>query len=394
MTARERYLKTFRGEKTDRMPVSLFIVEQGHYLSQLYPGTDPYDHERQFRELVEYNRQLGADVFVRLLADLYEPALHVIYGGVDIWQSTDVWQVTTTEHQKGNSRVLESSIRTPGGTLTQSFTINQSRPGTFMYGCTDFPVKTESDLDLVIQYEPPMPQSYPGIVEKATRRTKALVGNDGIVGAWVPFGVFNNASQLIRHEQLYALFLTDKPFYKKLMDFSLERFKPYAQAILDGGCDVAHAGGNVPGGFLGRKNYDKYILPYEKQMVDFLQKDGCVCMYHNCGTIMKLVESYRELGAIAVEPFSPVPLGDTDLAAALEIVNGAYTVTAGVDQVNVLQNGTVADTIKATREVALLGQQKGQGRFIIQNADFMEYGTPPENVQAFVQTAMEFAQYE
>lgn len=393
MTTRERYSKTFKGEPTDRMPVSLFIMEQGHYMSQLYPDTPTYDHDRQFKELIEYNRQVGADTFVRLLSDLYEPALHVMYGGVDIWQQGEHWEVKTTETQKGTSRVLRSEIRTPGGVLEQEFTINEIRPGTLMYGCTEFPVKTEADLDLIIQYEPGMPESYPGIVKKATDRLRGMLGEDGAIGAWVPYGAFNNASQLIRHEMLYGLFLLDKPFYKKLMDFSLVRFQPYTQAILDAGPDVAHAGGNVPGGFLGKKNYDKYILPYEKQAMAFVQKGGIPCMYHNCGAIMNLVESYKELSAIAVEPFSPAPLGDTDLTKALDMVDGAYTVTAGVDQVNILQGGTKEDTIAATRQVAELGREKGRGRFIIQNADFMEYGTPPENVEAFVQTARQYADY-
>ncbi len=36
---------------------------------------------------------------------------------------------------------------------------------------------------------------------------------------------------------------------------------------------------------------------------------------------------------------------------------------------------------------------KPGGRFILQNADFLEYGTPPENVRAFVETALEHAAY-
>ena len=36
---------------------------------------------------------------------------------------------------------------------------------------------------------------------------------------------------------------------------------------------------------------------------------------------------------------------------------------------------------------------KPGGRFILQNADFLEYGTPPENVEAFVATAIEHAGY-
>ena len=53
---------------------------------------------------------------------------------------------------------------------------------------------------------------------------------------------------------------------------------------------------------------------------------GCfyAAVYHNCGEIMSLVESYKSLGAKVVEPFSPIPLGDANLQKAKELVNGEY----------------------------------------------------------------------
>lgn len=361
-------------------------------MTQIHPKTDPYDHEQQFRDLVEFNRAMGADTFVRLLADLYEPALHVVYGGVNISQETESWEVKTVEHKKGTSRVLESRIRTPDGELEQAFTINEIRPGTFMYGCTKYPVKCENDLDIIIKYEPPMRADYPDIARKAVARTKALLGDDGIVGAWM-YATFNNCSQLIRHEELYSLFLVEPEFYEKLARFSLHRFDAYNQAILDAGPDVINLGGNVPGGFLGRRIYDEYVMPYEKPFIDFCQKEGIPGIYHNCGRITALLESYKDLGVRMVEPFSPDPLGDADLVNALDVIDGDYVVIAGVDQVNVLQMGTKEQVVEKTREAALIGKEKGRGRFVIQNVDFLEYGTPVENVEAFVKTALEYGRY-
>ncbi|MFZ4615316.1 MAG: uroporphyrinogen decarboxylase family protein, partial [Rectinemataceae bacterium] len=176
-----------------------------------------------------------------------------------------------------------------------------------------------------------------------------------------------------------------------LITFAYERSLPYAQALDDAGVDVHCVGGNVPGGFLGRPSYDQYILPYEKKYIDFVQKNGTPAMYHNCGQIMNLVESYKDLGAKIVEPFSPAPLGDANLAEAKRRSGGAYVMLAGIDQVNVLQNGSVDDVIKATEAVMLAG--KPGGKFIMQPADFLEYGTPEKNVEAYVKTAMRLAAY-
>jgi uroporphyrinogen-III decarboxylase len=114
-------------------------------------------------------------------------------------------------------------------------------------------------------------------------------------------------------------------------------------------------------------------------------------MYHNCGQIMNLVESYKQLGVKIVEPFSPYPLGDADLAKAKEIVNGEYVMVGGVDQVNVLQKGSVDDVKRVTEETIKIG--KLGGKFILQSADFLEYGTEIENLEAYVQTARQHADY-
>jgi uroporphyrinogen-III decarboxylase len=114
-------------------------------------------------------------------------------------------------------------------------------------------------------------------------------------------------------------------------------------------------------------------------------------MYHNCGQIMTLVESYKELGARVVEPFSPPPLGDADLEQAKQQVDGAYVMLGGIDQVNVLQKGTVDDVRRATAKAMMAG--KPGGGFIMQPVDFLEYGTPVENVEAYVTCAKELADY-
>jgi len=142
----------------------------------------------------------------------------------------------------------------------------------------------------------------------------------------------------------------------------------------DAGVDVQCVGGNVPGGFLGKKTYDRYILPFERTYIEFLQQNGTPAMYHNCGQVMNLVESYFDLGVRVVEPFSPPPLGDADLARVKAIVNGRYVILSGIDQVNVLRNGTIDHVKQATQQAISAG--KPGGGFILQPVDFLEYGTP------------------
>lgn len=390
MTSRERFLKTIHGEKTDRMPVTLFIVEQGHFLSQVYPDLDPWDFPALQLKVAEIQKQLGCDVFVRMLFDINDP-IHIHMGGLDVTHQAENWEVKTEEYNNGNTLVKASAVRTPMGILTQEFSINELRKGTYMYACTKKPIKCEKDLEIAIKYEPRMPESFKASAKAKVKKIKEAVGEEGVVGVWAPHGPFNNSSLLIDHDELYSLFLTDYDYYEKLMNFAMERILDYTAAMDEAGADILCVGGNVPGGFLGRKCYDEYILPFERKYIGHCQKNGTPAMYHNCGEIMNLVESYKALGVKIVEPFSPPPLGDADLEKAKALVNGDYVMLAGIDQVNVLQKGTLDDVKRVTEK--LVKTAKPGGKCIIQSADFLEYGTPLENLEAFIKTAKEYGTF-
>ncbi len=390
MNSRERFLAVLSGKMPDRVPVTLFIQDQGHFLNQLCPEADPQDFETLQLKVIEIQRQFGADVFVRMLFGLNDP-LSIHMGGLNVSQQTDRWEVHTEESRRGTTTAWASTIRTPDGTLKQEFSRSEIRPGTFVYACTQKPIKTPADLEIAVRHEPPMPQSFKENAKRRVGRIKAALGDDGIVGSWSPHGPFNNASLLIDHQELYTLFLTDYEFYERLMRFAMNRILDYARAMDEAGVDVQCVGGNVPGGFLGKKTYDRYILPFEREYIQLIQRGGTPAMYHNCGQIMNLVESYVELGVRVVEPFSPPPLGDADLGRVKALVQGRYVILSGIDQVNALQKGSMDQVRRATEQAILAG--KPGGGFILQPVDFLEYGTPPENVAAYVAAALEHAAY-
>jgi uroporphyrinogen decarboxylase len=390
VTSRERFLNILNGAVPDRVPVTLFIIDQGHFLNQFYPDLDPWDLETSQLKVIELQKQLGLDVFVRLLLADNEP-LHFLFGGVDIHQQTQNWEVKKKESRHEQTLVKSYTITTPAGTLTQEMSFHELRKGTVMIACTKKPLKTPADLEIAMRYEPRMPKNWPMKVKNRIGRIRAALGDDGIIGIWSPHGPFNTVSLLIDHEELYSLFLTDYEYYEKLMSFAIERSVDYLRAIDAAGVDVHCIGGNVPGGFLGRKTYDRYILPFEKRYMDIVQERGTAGLYHNCGQIMALVESYKELGAKIVEPFSPHPLGDANLEDAKKMISGAYAMIGNIDQVNVLQKGSI-DDVKTIVEKTIKTGKIG-GRFILQSADFLEYGTPIENIEAYVKIAMNNASY-
>ncbi len=391
MNPRERILKTVKGEMPDRVPVCLFIHDEGNFLKQAFPDLDLSNPLECKKRLVALERDLGVDLFIRLLHGIYPN--WIVYGGVNIEEQTQNWEIKTEKIESANSILLKSKIHTPLGTLDQEFTFSESSeaPGTYWYACTKKPIKMEKDLDIVVKYEPPMPANFPLHVKAIVAKTKEYTGDDGIVSVWVPGAAFNHASLLIELNDIYSLFLTNFPFYEKLLRYCIERTSPFLKALAEAGADLFCMGGNVPGAFLGVKHYETYVLPFEKKYIDNVRDLNILTLYHNCGNAMALANSYKKLETHVVEPFSPPPLGDGDLAEAKRISDGSYTIVGNVDQINVLKQGTIDDVKRVTRETIETG--KPGGRFILQTADYLEYGTPFENIEAFVETGLEYSAY-
>jgi tripartite-type tricarboxylate transporter receptor subunit TctC len=90
---------------------------------------------------------------------------------------------------------------------------------------------------------------------------------------------------------LYSLFLEDPAYYERLMEVSLARVRDYTRALDAPGVDILFVGGNVPGGFMGRKNYEQHILPWEARHIAWAQERGTPAAYHNCGQIQALASA-------------------------------------------------------------------------------------------------------
>lgn len=56
MTPRERLLSTLNSKDADRVPVTLFIQDQGHFINQVHPEVSPDDYETLQEKVVSLVR--------------------------------------------------------------------------------------------------------------------------------------------------------------------------------------------------------------------------------------------------------------------------------------------------------------------------------------------------
>lgn len=392
MTSRERLLSALNGKKADRVPVTLFIQSQGHFVRQLDENIDPWNFELLQKKVIDYQRSLGLDVHVRMLFFIPNNPVFAHFDLLNVERETKEWKIKKEEVVDGTTTNYHYEITTPEGVLTQTFSINENRPGIFMYSCTESPLKEEEDIRIAMKYEPMYSDETKAEMKRQVKIIKEYLGEDGIVSAWCNGGMFNSLAGIYDQSELYSLFLTDPDLYELLMGFSKKRVYDFTQAVLDSGIDALCVRGNAAGGFVGNRCFQEYILPYEKGYIEFCQKDGIPVIFHNCGQAAELMESYKKLGAKNIEPWSPAPMGDRDFGFLQKEVGDVFSVTTGVNQVDVLQNGTVEMVREATIEA--MEEGKRLHSFIMQNCDFLEYGTPLENVKEYAEVALEYADYK
>ena len=145
----ERFLKVFRGEMPDRVPVTLFLADQGHFLNQMYPDVDPWDFDTP---AAEGGRDPATGSGWTCSCACCTASTTRSRSSTGAWTSRRAptpgrcaWRRSGTS----NTLIERATIRTPDGTLTQDFSDQrESGPGTFMYACTKQPIESPKDLDI------------------------------------------------------------------------------------------------------------------------------------------------------------------------------------------------------------------------------------------------------
>ena len=137
-------------------------------------------------------------------------------------------------------------------------------------------------------------------------------------------------------------------------------------------------------GLLSPSLEEEFSAPYVKKIVDALQDDNFLIIYHNCGgNVLSMTDSILSTGAAAYHFGNAI-----DMKTMIEKLP-ADTVTMGnVDPAGVLCFGT-SETVK-TETKALLDTCAKYPNFIVSSGCDIPPHTPWENINAFFETVDQF----
>ncbi|RME84231.1 MAG: hypothetical protein D6775_06100 [Caldilineae bacterium] len=223
---------------------------------------------------------------------------------------------------------------------------------------------------------------------KATRILAREIGDRVWICGRADQGPMDLASQLIGMDTLLLeIALGEKPeLIHRLLDFAREVATRYAFALIDAGAHSTSIGEPIAGpDVISPRHYREYAFPHEKRMVDDLKKKGIILHNHICGNTIPIIEDFIATGAQVLEIDHK-----TDLRKAKEAGRGK-TCFLGPINTTLMAEGTPEQVEEACREaIEIMAPDSG---FILGPGCALGPETPPENIQALVESARKYGVY-
>ena len=166
---------------------------------------------------------------------------------------------------------------------------------------------------------------------------------------------------------------------EKVTDFLIE----YAKAYKDAGANGIVMAEPVSG-LLSPALESEFSATYVKKIVDAVQDDEFILVYHNCGGNTPLmVDSFLSFGAAAYHFGNAINMKDM-----LDKFPANVPVMGNIDPAGVLRMGTPESVREAT--LALMNECAGYKNFVLSSGCDMPPMTPWENIDAFFKASNEF----
>lgn len=372
MTGRERLLRVFGHQPVDRIPVAPFI--HANFVKEFYGDCDV----DVLAKTADVYGHFGFDIIHRNCSPAYD----------NVGPSADGWLVERVVEVEGRNETTKTVVHTPKGDLTELHRMVWVSEYDVEATPVDYLIKSEEDLDLLIEFQPRACEIDASNIGVALQ----TLGDAGIVAPWGQ-GAFNFVTYYYRSlEQLVMDALVNPEFYRRMMEYFLERNTRVCAQYIDAGADViSYAGNAATAKMVSEGFFREHILPYEKQLIDYIQGRGVPVLYHNCGYAKGLFGAYRELGMLAYESLTAPPYGDTFLDEAMEQLGPEIVLSGGIDQIEFLKTAR-PDEVRL-RAKSILDQVRSRGSFILAASDYFGEQTPYENLMAFAEAGLEHGRF-
>ncbi len=224
------------------------------------------------------------------------------------------------------------------------------------------------------------------IILEAVRLVKKNLGDKVPVSGTLT-GPFTVAAMVLGTEHLMVGMIKKPEKIKQLMEVITENNNRYIRRLLDIGVGIGFADPVSSTSLISPHQYEEFSLPYFKQNVDFIKRNGGGCGLHICGTSRAIWESFKDSG------IGTFGLDNVEsLTEAKEVLGDTMCIQGNVPPVEVMRLGTPHDVLRSARDCIKQGHDSPKG-FVLTSGCQMSMFTPKENMQALMDAARIFGRY-
>ena len=370
-TSRERLLRLLRGESVDRIPVSPRVYQ--NVVFEFFGSRDVDVTEGA----IQYARHFGFDIMDWTCSPRLE----------DFNIEGPNWKPCVETKTSGSTTYTSVTVETPGGDLRRVSAVTQTGQWEEEEAITEFPIKTERDFELMVEFQPTGQLDTSSIT-----RAAELIGDDGIVNPSVS-GPFNLLVGRYRRLDAVLMDIIANPgFYHRMMEHFLSRHMRDTQQLVDAGPPLLDIGANIANSkVVSARMWENEILPYENRFVDFVQDQGAAGLLHNCGHAAGHLDIYPQLHHRGWGYLTPPPYGDVFLEEAVEKLPQTMILWGNLDQIDFLRQATPREVDERVRQV--IETVKPRGNFLLGTTDYLEVDTPAVNIHALVEAGHRYGRY-
>ena len=130
-----------------------------------------------------------------------------------------------------------------------------------------------------------------------------------------------------------------------LLDILLQKKLQFIETMRGAKFDLIETGGGASSStVVSPRLHEEFCMPYDRRMHDALHAAGFMATYHTCGGTRGIEELIVANGCDASEMLAPVSIGGNQEPWEYKArIGGRLALIGGLDQFNVLTNGTAED---------------------------------------------------
>jgi len=363
MTSKDRFLKALNKGKPDRLPVTTHHLMPS-FLNNFMDGIG----EQQFFD------QFGLDSIKWAVASFYTPGKGEYF---DPFQTelgfletrrvcSENWRFRIETLPGKNYETKRFSIITPGKSLSMVLQSNE-----YTTWVAEHLIKEKNDIDVIAKY-----MTSPVCDVAEINRIALEYGNRGLVrghiagfegfgqpGCWQDFACLFGIENLI-----YKTF-DDPEWVHSFLGVLMERKRHFVRSLKGALYDIIElGGGDASTTVISPDIFDKFVAPYDSELIREAHAVNQRIVYHTCGGMMPILENIAGMKPDAMETFTPPDMGgDTRLGEAKKRIGDKVCMIGGFDQFHFFNGCTPEQTRAEVRRC--FNEAGGNGGFILSPSD-------------------------